>query len=372
MSERVSVFAKEYRSLKNRLFFTSLALDFLFFGLFFFSGFSLYLREQAASLFVQIFWVNGFYIMVFGIFFYFFNFPLNFYEGYILEHKFKLSNQNFFNWLKDNLKKAVLDFVLAVITVEAVYFFLKGSPNYWWVFFGLFWIFLTLILAKIAPLIIIPLFYKYLPITNFQLKQRIFGLFDKCSIKIKNVCSIDFSRKTKKANAFICGLGKNRRVVLSDTLLENFSSEEIEQVVAHELSHYRNQDILKLIFLNSGVMFIAFYLLDKLLKNLFFSFGLKRIDDIAFFPILAMGLILLGFITLPLVNSFSRYLERKADLFCLKLTQNKQGFISMIEKLGKINLADFFPSRFIEVWLYDHPPIGKRIKSAENFLKPGA
>lgn len=352
--------AKKYRSIKNRLFFFSLIFNILLLLILFFSQASLYLRQQSEVLFKNAFLINGFYILIFCLFFYFLNFPLELFEGFILEHKFKLSTQNFLNWLKDEFKKGALNFVILFIVIEAMYFFLNKFTQTWWIWLASFWVFLTVILAKITPAVIIPLFYKYLPIKDELLKQRIFSLFDKCNLKIKDVTSINFSAKTKKANAFVAGLGKNKRFALSDTLLENFSSGEIEAVVAHELGHYLSHDILKLILVNSLFTFLGFFLVDRLLKNL-------AIADIAFFPLLALSLTFLGFIILPVINGFSRFLETKADLFSLNLTKDKPSFISAMEKLGKINLADLSPNRFIEIWLYDHPAIARRIKLAKDF-----
>ncbi len=359
--------AKKYRSLQTSVFLISLILNLFFLGFFFLSGFSVCLKKQAHSLFSHIFLANGLYLLVFYAVFYFLNLPLSLYEGFILEHQFQLSRQTFFNWLKDNLKKAALELILLLVVAGGVYFFLGRNQNYWWIFAGIFWLFLTLLLAKITPTVIVPLFYKYLPITNAELKKRIFSLFERCKIKIKDASSINFSQKTKKANAFVSGLGKNKKVVLSDTLLENFSFEEIEGVLAHELGHYLGHDILKLIIVNSGFTFLGFYITDRLLKKLLAVSGLSAIDDIAFLPVMALCLMLLGLVMLPVQNSFSRYLEKKADLFSLRLTRNKDAFIAAMQKLGKINLADLSPSRFIEIWLYDHPPIAKRIKLAEEF-----
>jgi STE24 endopeptidase len=366
MNEQEPSSAKKYHAVKNRLFFVSLFLNLIFLAIFFLSGFSVYLRNQAGYFSSNLFLLNGFYILAFFLIFDILNFPLGFYEGFILEHKFNLSNQTFVAWLKDELKKIVLDFVLFLIVVEAVYFLLYKSPDYWWLFGALFWIFLTIVLAKITPAVIIPIFYKYIPIANNELRQRIFNLFERCKIKISDVTSINFSQKTKKANAFVAGLGKNKKVVLSDTLLEKFSLDEIEAVLAHELGHYLNHDILKLLLVNSIFSVFGFYIIDRLLNSLLSTFGIKAIDDIAFLPVVSLCLLLLGFLILPAQNWFSRVLEKKADIFSLELTKNKPAFISMMEKLGALNLADASPSRFIEIWFYNHPSISKRIKLAQS------
>lgn len=284
-----------------------------------------------------------------------------------MEHHFRLSNQSLKNWLKDFLKNAAISLIVILIAVEALYIFLRKFPHTWWLWATGFWLLLTIVLAKVTPNIIIPLFFKYRIVDNPRLRSKIFALFEKCKIKIKDIYYIDLSSKTKKANAFICGLGNNRRLVLSDTLLEKFSEEEINCVVAHELSHYQNHDLWKIILVNSAVSFICFFLISRILGRMLLYFGFSRIDDIAFLPMLFLGFFLLGFIMLPIINAFSRHLEKNADIFSLKLTEDTNGFVSMMRKLGELNLADFSPSLFIEIFLYDHPPIAKRIKLAEGF-----
>jgi STE24 endopeptidase len=361
--------AKRYHQIKNRLFFVSLLFNIallLFLGL---SGLSVYLKNQILLFNQHFLAVNAIYAVAFCVFFTILGFPLNFYEGFVLEHRFNLSNQSFPDWLKDGAKNFVLGLIIILIGVEGLYLFLRKFPDTWWLWATLFWLFLTVVIARITPALIIPLFFKYRKLENPSLKAKIFALLDKAGVKIKDIFYIDFSAKTKKANAFICGFANNRRLVLSDTLLEKFSEEEILAVVAHELGHYKNRDIGKLILANCAVSFLSFFLISRVLQGALLFFGFSRIDDIAFLPFLALGILLLGFLMLPLTNAFSRRLERGADGFSLKLTQDPGNFISMMRKLGELNLADFSPHPLIEILLYDHPPIAKRIKFAEGFGK---
>jgi len=359
--------SKTYHQIKNRLFFINLAFTIFILLIFFLGGLSLQLKNAILRFNQDFLIVNGLYAVFFGLFLTVLGLPLSFYEGFMLEHRFLLSNQSPKNWLKDFLKNSIISLIIILICVEALYIFLRKFPFTWWLWSAGFWLLLTVVLAKITPNVIIPLFFKYRLVENAQLKMRIFKLFEKCRVKIKDIYYINLSSKTKKANAFICGLGNNRRLVLSDTLLEKFEEPQISSVVAHELSHYIRHDLWKIILVNSAVSLACFFLLSRALNKMLWYFGFFHIDDIAFLPMLFLGIFLLGLVMLPLTNVFSRRLESEADLFSMQLTGDPENFISMIKKLGELNLADFSPSRFIEVMLYDHPPISKRIKSAEGY-----
>ena len=211
------------------------------------------------------------------------------------------------------------------------------------------------------------MFYKYKTIDNEDLRKRIFDLFKACNVKLKDVYAIDLSEKTKKANAFLCGVGKNRRVVLGDTLLADFTDEEIEVVMAHELAHYKHQDIIKLLAANGVTIFLGFFLIHQFFSFAVDTFQLSGIDDISFLPMMVVSFMLYGLVTTPISNGFTRYIEREADRFAIEQTRKPEVFISMIQKLGETNLAEFEPSPFIEMFLYDHPPIGKRIAFAKSF-----
>ena len=359
--------SKTYHRIKNQLFFVGLGVDIIFLIVVTVSGLSVGLRNFAANVSSHFFILNGIYTFFLAVGMYLLHFPLGFFEGFIWEHRFRLSRQKFLHWLGDDLKKAAINGIVMLIAIEVIYALLRRFPDTWWIGAGLFWLFLNLVLSQITPRVIIPLFYKYSVIENQELKDCILKLFETAHIKIKDAYAINFSAKTKKANAFICGLGESRRVVLSDTLLDEFSIPEIETVVAHEIGHYKHHDILKLTVIHSLVVFCGFFLIRQFLQKALGIFGLAHMDDIAFLPVVALAFIIFGFLMMPLLNSFSRKLEVKADDFSLKLTQRPQDFISMIKKLGMMNLAEFEPNAFIEMLFYSHPPIAKRIKFAESF-----
>ena len=360
--------SKAYHKAKYRLFFAGLILDVLLLSAFFFGGFSVALRDFSAGVSSHFAVRNGVYITIFVVLLHAVHFPLRWFEGLIWEHRFKLSNQSFPQWLADDLKKGLVNLITALIAMEGIYLILRKVPETWWLWAGAFWLLLTLGLARLTPNVIIPLFYKYSPIENDSLKNCVLKLFQETRIAVRDAYLINFSSKTKKANAFICGLGRSRRVVLSDTLVNGFTVDEIETVIAHEIGHYKHHDILKLTVINAAVVFLGFFFADRNLTGLMTYCGISRIDDIAFFPIVALAFMVLGLVVMPLLNGYSRRLEVAADRYSLSLTKKPKDFISMIHKLGEKNLADFEPHPAIEAFFYSHPSISKRIVFAQTFL----
>ena len=363
--------ARQYHRIKNRLFPTGIILNILALLFLFISGWSAFFKEMIQGINQQPLLVNACYSLGFSVYMALTGLPLSFYEGFALEHKFNLSNQSLGGWIKDSLKGFALSTLVIVIAIEALYIFLKKSPLHWWLWATGFWLFLTVVIARITPSLIIPLFFKYHKVDNQNLKEKIFSLLRNCRVRIKDIFYIDFSKKTKKANAFICGMGRSRRVVLTDTLLANFSPEEIKTVVAHELGNYQHRDILKLIAVNGAVTFLGFFLADKFLRsflNLGFGASGIRIEDIGSLPFLALTMMIFGLAASPALNAFSRLLEVEADRFSIQLTKAPAQFISMMKKLGEMNLAEEDPGWFDVIMFYDHPPVKERIQFAQGFL----
>lgn len=358
---------QKYHGMKYRIFFAGFLLDMILLLGLLYSGLTFAIKESTYAFTGHAAGGNVFYVICLGMLSYVLHFPLSFFNGYIWEHRFGLSNQTFGQWFKDDLKKSLLGLLLSIVLVGVVYWLLGRMENTWWLAAGFFWLFLSFVLAKLTPGVIIPLFYKYKNIDNEPLKLRIHAMFRECKTSLKDIYAIDFSSKTKKANAFICGLGKSRRVVLSDTLLSEFEDEEIEAVVAHELGHYCHRDIIKLLMLSSLLIFSGLYIIDKILKNASGYFGFEGLDDVASLPLFIFVFSLFGLLITPLTNWYSCRLEKSADRFSLEVTGKPNVFIAMMDKLGQMNLSEFQPNRFIELFFYDHPPIQKRIEFARQF-----
>lgn len=297
------------------------------------------------------------------------NFPLNFYSGYILEHKYDLSNQTLLKYFTEKAKSFAVGVVIGLPVILIFYYILLNYENYWWLILGLFMFFFSVIIGRIAPILIFPLFYKFKSIENESIKNRILGLCRKTKVDIKGIYVFDMSKNTKKANAAFTGLGKSKRIILGDTLIEKFSEDEIESVFAHEVGHYKRKHIFKLMFLSTILTFAGLYITSVLYEVSLSFFGFNYVHEISALPLMAIYLSLYGLITAPISNIFSRKYEWEADKFALDFTENKNAFISAMEKLAEQNLADKEPNKIIEFLFHSHPSLQKRIEFARNYKK---
>ncbi|MGQ9642750.1 MAG: M48 family metallopeptidase, partial [Ignavibacterium sp.] len=296
-------------------------------------------------------------------------FPLNFYSSYILEHKFKLSNQTLLKYLTEGIKSIFVSAVIGIPILLLFYFILKEFGDNWWLIFAVAMFFISVILSQIFPILIFPIFYKVKPIENEELKERIKMLATDAGLKVQNVYSFDMSKNTKKANAAFTGLGKTKRIILGDTLLSSYSSDEIETVIAHELGHYKKKHIIKNIIFGTINSFVMFFLISVLYKNSLSWFGFSSITEIAALPLLTLWAMLIGLIQTPIGNMLSRKFEYEADQYAIESTLKPISFIQMLNKLTDQNLGDREPHPFVEWFFYSHPSIKKRIAAIENFAK---
>lgn len=306
------------------------------------------------------------YLLLFALGYSLANFPLDFYSSYILEHRFGLSRQKISDWLFDQGKGWLLQYLIGLILLSLFYYLAARYSRQWWWIVSFIWIFFNLFLAKLTPVLIIPLFFKYRRLSDEQLKERIINLAAKMGIKFLDVFEIDFSRKTLKANAAFVGMGRTKRVILADTLKDKYSPDEIEVILAHEFAHYRQRHLVKLVMVNSLATIAAFYLIFKTSAYLFGFFGLVSLSDIAGLPLVLLYIVAFGILTGPLGNYISRKLEREADRMAIEATGLREAFILTMEKLAAQNLADRNPHPLIKFFFFNHPPIDERIASANS------
>jgi STE24 endopeptidase len=294
-------------------------------------------------------------------------FPLSFYSDYILEHKYGMSNQSIGGYFKEKLKGLVLGLVLGVPLLLLFYYILSNTGDNWWLVFGCILFLFTVIIGQLAPVLIMPLFYKFKPIENDNIKNRLIDLCQKTGVMVKGIFVFDMSKNTKKANAAFTGMGKTKRIILGDTLLNNFTEDEIETVFAHEMGHYTRKHIIKLVAVSTILTFGGLYLTALLYKSSLSFFGFTQIYEIAALPLLFLYLSLYSLITSPITNILSRKFEWEADTYALEVTKNNTAYISALEKLADQNLAEKEPNRFIEFLFHSHPSLSKRIDFARNF-----
>lgn len=361
--------ARKYSNLKYGTEIFELVFNIAINLILLFSGLSLILSNAVSRLLNS---SNPYLLLpVFLIFlsfiYYVLNFTLEFYQSFLIEHQFGLSKQSINEWFKDQLKSGVLGFVMSLICLEALYLVIHLSPNYWWLILTIVFILFNVVLTNLAPIIIVPLFFKYKPLNDEALKSRIKSLADKMQIKIMDMFEIDFSKKTVKANAGLMGLGKTRRVILADTLKDKYTHEEIEVIMAHEFAHHKLKHMAKLIFIGCIVTMVSFYLIHVTSNYFLSKLHFNSLTHLAVLPLFFLYMTFISLILRPLMNTISCKFETDADLMALKATNMKEPFISMMNKLAEQNLSDKNPHPIIKLFFFDHPPVGERIALAENF-----
>ncbi|HZW04395.1 MAG TPA: M48 family metallopeptidase, partial [Anaerolineaceae bacterium] len=309
------------------------------------------------------------YTIVFGGVFLVLNLPLSYYEGFVLPHRFGQSNQTLRGWVIDQVKSLALSGVFGLVMVEAVYWLLRVAGDAWWLWAAGMLLFVQVVMANLAPVLIMPIFYKVVPLDadRADLAARLMRLAEQAGTRVRGVYQIDMSRRTKSANAMLMGLGNTRRIVLGDTLLNEFTDDEIETVLAHELGHHVHRDIPMGILVSVILTLIGFYAASLVLQWGVNAFGLPGVWDVAAMPVFLLAMGLYGLITTPLENAFSRWRERRADRYALEATNKPQAFAAAMTRLANQNLADADPEPWVEWLLYSHPALQKRIAMANQY-----
>jgi STE24 endopeptidase len=361
--------SKKYNNIKLAIGITETVLVFILTFLFVYSGYSRKLSDILYSYSDSGYLVLILFTVITGAIASVIFFPLNFYSSYILEHKYKLSNQTLLKYFFENLKSTLVSGVIGIPILLLFYFILNEFGDYWWLVFAIAMFFISVILSQIFPILIFPIFYKVKPIEDEELKERIRKLAAEAGLKVQNVYSFDMSKNTKKANAAFTGLGKTKRIILGDTLLSSYSKDEIETVIAHELGHYKKKHIIKNIIFGTANSFIMFFVISVLYKASLSWFGFSSITEIAALPLLTLWAMLIGLIQTPIGNMLSRKFEYEADQYAIEATNKPLSFIQTLNKLTEQNLGDKEPHPFVEWFFYSHPSIKKRIAAIENFAK---
>ena len=282
------------------------------------------------------------------------------YYGYRVERNYHLSNQKLPGWLWDQFKGFLVTVILAAIAAVVLYSILRQFAQHWWVLAWVVFLGLFVLMAQVAPVVLFPIFYKFEPLKNEDLKARLVRLSERAGTRVRGVYKWNLSEKSNKANAALTGLGSTRRIILADTLLDNYSPEEIESVLAHELGHHVHRHILKSIGVQAIVTLAGFWT-----ANFVLHFAVDRLHmfeslaDFANMPLLLM----------PALNAYSRFNERQADRYAFRSISTVTPFISSMNKLASQNLAERTPSRLVEWLFHSHPAISRRVQAAEAWSK---
>ncbi len=356
--------AKKYARLMRRLSFVELALVGALLLVFVFGGVSA--RMSYFLSFPQP-WASALYFVILAVGLGIIIMPLTYYQGFILPRRYGLSNQKLGAWLTDRAKASALGFLLGLAVVILLYWLLDRFPDIWWLWAGILLLLLSLLLTWLTPTLLLPIFFKLEPLDDVELKQRLMNLAKRAQAQIVGMFTMDLSSKGTTANAMLAGLGKTRSIILSDTLLQQYTAEEVEVILAHELGHHIHRDIPKFIAVQAAVVLLAFYLSGLVLRASLVPFGFQGIADVAAFPLLFLSLAAFGLIVTPLINAYSRYVEASADEAALELTANPRAFVTAMTRLTDQNLTVADPSRWVEILFYDHPPYTKRVDLAHRY-----
>ena len=293
--------------------------------------------------------------------------PLNYLGGLKLPRQYGLSRQDFSGWLGDHFKSLLIGLVFTLTAVVAVYGLMLWSPDRWWFFAWAGLMLTSLILTVLAPVLLIPLFFKMKPMDDGEIKDRLEALAMRTGVKVGGIYIIEFAAKTTQANAAVMGLGSTKRIAISDTLLEQYSAAEIELVMAHELAHQRHNDVWKLFAFQGTVFLGVFGITAMMFEKAVSYFSYVNLADPAGLPLLVVCFMIAGLPALPLLACFSRRREKAADKYALELTNNPDVFISAMTRLTDQNLSEAWSSSLIERLGQDHPSYIDRVKMAEDF-----
>jgi len=357
-----------YSRIRYAVHFIWIALDVAFLWSFLQLGWSADLRSFAISKTRFPFLQLAIFLFVFALTMTIVLSPFSYVTGFWLKHHYGLSNQTLADWLIDLAKAFAVNFSIELPIWWLIYKALTKFTKRWpyLVFLGSVPVIFTL--TFIAPLIIDPVFNKIEPMPESSLRSNIQRLAAASDIGDAPIFTCDRHKQTNEINAYVTGLGSSARIVLWDTTLQKLPQDEVLCVVAHELGHY----VLKHVYWGCAIGVLVSLLLipvnvwitPSIFQNAPAPWKITSLQDIAGVPLLILSFTIVGFASEPLMNGYSRGVEHEADMFGLKLSGNKLAFARTFASLSKDNLAEPNPPKLIELWLYSHPSLGQRIKSA--------
>jgi STE24 endopeptidase len=338
---------------------------------FLFTGFSARIRNTARQ--VGRWWLPTIilYFIVYEVLTYLIDWPLNFYEGFLRQHAFELSNQTLGKWLGDSLKGLMVTLVAGCLFLWVPYLLLRLSPRRWWVYTGILYIPFAFFVALITPIWVEPLFNDFHEMKDRALEAKILTLAHRAGIEEDKVYEVDKSKDTKFVNAYVTGFLGTKRIVLWDTLLEKMDEREVLVVMGHEMGHYVLDHIVQGILLATLPVLVGLYavhfLSGILIRRYKERFGFDRLSDIASFPLLMLLGGVVSFVLTPVGLGFSRHIEHEADRFGLEITKDNHAAAMAFVKLQQENLANPWPGPIIKFLRASHPPLGERVEFANNY-----
>lgn len=363
--------AKQYSLIRRRMWLVDQLFSFIYVLPWLFLGWSVDLRRSLEDLTPNPWLSVPAFVLVFAGIYFVLSLPLSFYTGFRLPHRFGQSNQSLAGWITDQAKGLLVGAPLGLLLIELLYLALRLAGEWWWLWAaGGIFIF-SVLLANLAPVLIMPLFNKFVPLgeEHADLAERLIRLAEKAGTRVQGVFKFDMSRRTKSANAALTGLGNTRRIILGDTLIAEFTPDEIETVLAHELGHHVNRDVPMMIAFGVLTTTLGLYLASLAMEWAVNAFGFMGVADVAAFPALMLVMGAYNLVLMPLENGFSRWRERLADRYALESTGRGAEFASAFVRLANQNLSEIDPESWVVFLFYSHPPLNERIRVAGTYSK---
>jgi len=290
--------------------------------------------------------------------------PFDLYSTFRIENKYEFNTVTPRIWVTDLLKSLLINTIFLGILLAVAFWLIKAAPGTWWIWVWGFMLAFGIFMMYVSPYVIEPLFNKYTPVDDPALEGRIRELMEKVGIRVSRIFKMDASRRSKHTNAYFTGIGKVKRIVLYDTLLEKLTEEEIIAVLAHEAGHWKKRHLLKGIIVSQVMVLIGAYLAYHFTRSDFLT-ELFRVEPSSFFA----KLVILGFLysivsfpLTPLFNLLTRYYEREADTFACSLTGDREGMATSLIKLARDNLSNLHPHPWYAAFHYSHPPVVERVR----------
>jgi STE24 endopeptidase len=299
------------------------------------------------------------------------SFPLSWYSGFLLEHRFGLSRQSFWRWLRRYALQSLMVVGFGLALVVGLFLIIWWAQAWWWLIAALAAFVVTILLGQLLPVLIMPLFYKIEQLDDVDLRQRFERLTSGTSLNIEGVYRMRLSTETAKANAMLAGAGHTRRVILGDTLLDSFHAREIEVVFAHEVGHHVYHHLAKMTLLGLIYTAVSFWVCDRVLVA--WVTALEGSFRYAECPVHAVALImfvvtLFSLVLSPLRNGLSRRFETACDRYALQVTGDAEAYRTAFTKLARLNKTDPHPHPLEVFLLHDHPPVAARLALADSFI----
>ena len=359
-----------YRS-GNVLFVLGSVWDLLIPSLLLFAGVSARIRDWSRRRGRKWFFEIGLYFIVFTVIIFLVDLPLSYYQGFVRQHAYGLSNQTFGKWARDEVTGLLIGTVVGVLFMWVPYLLLSKSPRRWWLYTGLLAIPFIVLAVLVQPIWIDPLFNKFGPMKDKTLEADILALADRAGIEGSRVFEVAKSEDTKAVNAYVAGFGGTKRIVLWDTILAKLNREQLLVVMGHEMGHYVLGHVWKSILALSALIILALYAVHRtsgwLIDRYRHRFGFSELSDVASLPLILVLFSLASLVVTPVALAMQRHFEHEADRFGLEITRDNYAAATAFVTLQQENLGVPRPGPLYVWWRASHPTLGDRIDFSNDY-----